>query len=141
MRLIIIFSIMTLIFSGCHNNDAKDDAYNEYIIRQKVAEEKIDDVNELIRSYPNDPVVYYLRGDLYAEIDDNESSLKDFNKAIALDPNFAAAYYKRSYCYENDFSKAKSDLDKAKSLGYPVEDWDYQFLENWNQGLVSTSNK
>ena len=91
--------------------------------------------------YPNDPALYYIRGDLYSEDGDNESALKDFNKAIELDPNFAAAYYERSYCYENNFLKAKIDLDKAKSLGYPVEDWDYQFLENWNQDSDSSSNK
>ena len=82
---------------------------------------------------PNDPVVYYLRGDLYAEIDETDLALKDLNKAIEIDSNFAAAYYARSYCYENDYAKAKSDLDKAKILGYPVEDWDYQFLDSWHK--------
>lgn len=42
--------------------------------------------NIYVKEYPDDPVSYELRGEYYLKINDTENSLKDFQKAIELNP-------------------------------------------------------
>ena len=52
-------------------------------------------------------------------LEDDKAAIKDFTKAIALDPNFAEAYYNRGLAEENlgNDKAAKADFAKAAKLG------------------------
>jgi tetratricopeptide (TPR) repeat protein len=66
---------------------------------------------ETAHDYLNRGVEYYIKSD-------NKNAIKDFDKAIALIPDFAEAYNDRGLCfiYEGDMDRAISDFDRAIQL-------------------------
>ena len=54
---------------------------------------------------------YYLN-------EDYDKALIDYNKAIAIKPDYSNAYYRRAILYKKtgDYGKARADYDKATSL-------------------------
>jgi tetratricopeptide (TPR) repeat protein len=61
-------------------------------------------------------VVFYAKGQ-------NDLAMKDFNRAIELDPKAGKAYYQRGMIYANQekYALAVPELKKAKSIGYNVD--------------------
>lgn len=63
----------------------------------------IKELDLLIKKYPIDADLYVLRGDIKKDINENEEAIKDYNKALELDPNCAGAqvslcaYYSEKY--------------------------------------------
>ena len=49
-------------------------------------------------------------------------AIEDFNRAIALNPNYADAYNNRGFVYieKGNMTKAATDFQKACDLGYQV---------------------
>ncbi len=79
--------------------------------------------NPSLDIYPDDPLVYFDRGyfklnrlELNSDIAYN--SVKDFNRAIKLDPDFANAYLQRALAisYVGRHWRACKDYMKAKEL-------------------------
>jgi len=79
--------------------------------------------NQSLDIYPDDPNVYFERGyfklnrlELNSDIAYN--SVKDFNRSIKLDPNFANAYLQRALAisYVGRHWRACRDYNKAKEL-------------------------
>ena len=58
----------------------------------------IDDFTRVIHLQPN-AEVYNYRGTAYFWLKQYPKALDDYNEAIALNPNFAIAYYNRAYVY------------------------------------------
>ena len=58
------------------------------------------------------------RGTLLYELNKREESIKDFTKAIKLNPNLADAYYNRALTYysSGNFEKAIKDCNKSIEL-------------------------
>ena len=67
---------------------------------------------------PQDPVFYNDRGISYKEKGELDRALKDFNKALELNPDFAEAHNNRGKVYRNmgDLSKAFDDYNTAIQL-------------------------
>jgi tetratricopeptide (TPR) repeat protein len=65
------------------------------------------------------PYIYYVRGDIKAELNDQYGAISDFSKAIELDPNYADAFLLRGLSkYElGDMRGRCSDFIKASKLG------------------------
>jgi class 3 adenylate cyclase/tetratricopeptide (TPR) repeat protein len=65
------------------------------------------------------PTPYLLssRGLAYLEIGDLERGLDDINRALEIDPEYAAGYDRRAYAYFllGDYERSKQDLDEALS--------------------------
>jgi len=61
---------------------------------------------------------YNNRGNAYAELNEHERAIEDYNKTIELDPNDAKAYYNRGLAYAelNKYEQAIEDYDKAIEL-------------------------
>lgn len=61
---------------------------------------------------------FYLRGYLFGIIGCTYSALADLNKALEIDPSYAAAYTERGICYMDlkNYEKARDDLNRALSL-------------------------
>ncbi len=79
--------------------------------------------NQSLDIYPDDPNVYFERGyfklnRLELNSDVAYNSVKDFNRAIKLDPNFANAYLQRALAisYVGRHWRACRDYNKAKEL-------------------------
>ena len=63
-------------------------------------------------------VVYFFRGDAYAYQGDHDHAIADFDQAVALEPDFAAAYNNRGCVYadKGDLDHAIADYDQAIAL-------------------------
>ena len=67
---------------------------------------------------PQDPVFYNNRGISYKEKGELDRALKDFNKALELNPDFAEAYNNRGIAYgiKGQVDEAIEDASKAIAL-------------------------
>jgi len=68
--------------------------------------------NNILKFQPTNVVALVNRAGAYAELGELENALKDCNKAISINPDFALAYHNRAYIYE---LMKKTDIAK---LGY-----------------------
>src|SRR5271166_5333011 len=74
---------------------------------------------------------YNNRGYSYAQNDDHDRAIADYNEAIRLDPNFALAFVNRGWSYERkgQYDRALADYDEAieadpkYSLAYNNRGW------------------
>lgn len=94
---------------------AEEDKYTQKYKAQ------IQKYTDKINKNPNDAVLYYNRGFAYDMLHQRELAIKDYSKAIQLNPDFAGAYYyDRGLCYKalGNMTSASADFAKAKQLGY-----------------------
>ena len=56
------------------------------------AEEAIKQIKNLNEKYPNQPLLFNLIGACYKELGQLEGSVKMFNIAVSLQPNYARSY-------------------------------------------------
>jgi len=76
-------------------------------------------IEDCIKKTPNSPEIYLISGEFYLEVGDIEGALKDFEKAIKINPNESQAYYDRGLLYArtgSDINKALNDFSKAIEL-------------------------
>ena len=71
-----------------------------------------------IMKEPNYALAYNIRGAIYAELNQFERAIEDFDKAIELNPNYAKTCYHRGQAYAglNQHERAIEDFDKAIEL-------------------------
>jgi tetratricopeptide (TPR) repeat protein len=64
---------------------------------------------QLAQKFPNDKRTHYFLGAVYSGRDEDEKAIAEFNKAIAIDGNFAPAYNILGYAYreKGDYVKAE----------------------------------
>jgi tetratricopeptide (TPR) repeat protein/S1-C subfamily serine protease len=74
-------------------------------------------INEAIALSPR-AAFYSNRGTTYAGLKDYSKAIADYDKAIAINPEYAEAYYNRGVAYGalKDYSKAIADYDKAIAI-------------------------
>lgn len=79
----------------------------------------VSDLSKAIKLDSNNIDAYYIRGQVYRELEDYKNAIEDFNKVIKDSPNAYNAYYSRGLCYQalNQEKEAQADFDKAKELG------------------------
>lgn len=81
--------------------------------------EAMEQMDVLVRYWPDDPEVLIMRGGLYQKRREYEKALKDMNRAIELRDDVADFYISRALLYK-DFkqtSRAHADIRKAVELG------------------------
>ena len=63
-------------------------------------------------------MAYFNRGLVYANREDFDRAISDWDKAIQLDPNFSAVYYNRGIAYANkgETQNAIADFKKVLEL-------------------------
>ena len=70
------------------------------------------------KKYPDEPFIYNLLGVLYSQLESYEDSIKNYSKAIKLNPNYIEAITNLAIVYEimGDFAKAEMYFNQALSL-------------------------
>lgn len=111
-----------------------------------VALEKIQELNNEIKKHPNNCELYIQRGDL-ENLDDSMfidessitsdyySAIKDYEKALALNPNAYDVFEKLGYAYEN--------CGYQKAPGYKLEKTEYEYakaIENYEKAVKFCKN-
>ena len=86
-------------------------------------DESIDALNEYIKKDTTNDEIYYKRGILYSHLwrdrKSHDLAVKDFTKAISINPNVSFYYTyrgKSEIVIRNDLSLAEADFNKAKEL-------------------------
>ena len=94
-------------------------------------DQALKDFNDALKLKPNDAMLITYRGVVYYAKGQNDLAMKDFNRAIEIDPKTGKAYYQRGMIYENQekYAQAVTELKKAKSLGYSVDQVFIETLE------------
>ena len=82
-------------------------------------DEAIEDMNKVIKLYPEFAEGYYNRANLMAISGKLPEAYDDYTRAIELDPNMGEAYYNRGLVqiFMKDTRKGCMDLSKAGELG------------------------
>ena len=80
------------------------------------------DLNQAIEEFPNNAELIKNRGNLQLLFALHRKGIDDYTKAIALDKNYAEAYYNRALAFFliHDKISGCMDLDKSIDLGYEV---------------------
>lgn len=87
-------------------------------------DQALQEFNQAVKLRPNDPAVYDSLGMAQRCKGQDDQAMKSFNKAIELDPKYARAYRNRAMVYydKTDYVHSLSDLEKATSLGYKLDE-------------------
>lgn len=99
------------------------DKHKEIMNDLNKAEELSPDFNEIIDTfnravilYPNNKYLLTIQGNLILYFDLDEKALRNFNKAIEIDPKFAPAYFLRGYYFENKRENEKALKDYSEAI-------------------------
>jgi len=86
------------------------------------SDQAIYNYTEAIKRNPKFVKAYNNRGIAYVGRQQYDLAIADFNKAIKLDPNNGTIYNNRAaaYWYKGEVARARQDIQKAQSLGIPV---------------------
>jgi tetratricopeptide (TPR) repeat protein len=77
------------------------------------------ELDDSVKQHPQSPAGYLHRGQAYLEDGDSENALKNFHKALAVDPRFAPAHIGISRVMQGlgNYPAAFTELRKAAELG------------------------
>ena len=113
--------------------------------------ERISQLTELLKQQDTNPYTYLMRAIEFYHIQDYTSSLEDLNKAIALNPSMALAYFCRAnirynkllYEYRNDTEYSQNNPEHIK-LTFNLIQRDYeetiQLLPNFSFAYFNLGN-
>jgi serine/threonine protein kinase/Tfp pilus assembly protein PilF len=97
-----------------------------------------------IEKSPDDPELYFNRGQLHSQRDERTNAIDDFTQAISLKPSYIAAYESRAYTYglNAQTDKAAQDANKVISMipdsaeGYQTRAWVYSTREQYGEAIA-----
>ena len=75
-------------------------------------QEALVDIEALVKDFPNSPILYNIRASCYKENSQMDASVKDYEKAITLKPDYAEAY--------NNLGLVSIDLDLPDGDGVDI---------------------
>jgi len=93
-RAVLSIVLAALALSGCSINlgSLTPSSSPEPEPARLTSSNNIASLTETIKSNPNDPQAYNMRGSVLAQAGKPEEALADFNKAISLDANYPQAF-------------------------------------------------
>ena len=86
--------------------------------------------------------MYYNRGLAHSKKGEVELAIKNYTKAIELNPDYADAYYRRSkiWLHLGKTEKAKSDMAAASSIGINITTASEEILRHYNRAWKILGN-
>ncbi len=121
-------------------NEKLADAFREDSLKNFEAALKL--YNSSIENNPDNPIAYHRRGFLKLtrlELNPSNvvSALKDFSRAIRLNPKFAEAYFQRSMAFHFIGYKERAYLDQLKVLQLESNLTDTEFEKKYGRSKKS----
>jgi len=117
-RVPLLAALSGLLLCGCSFNLGSLTPTSEPEPARLTSSSNIASLTEAIKSNPNDPQAYNMRGSVLAQAGKPDEALADFNKAISLDPNYGQAYANRGLIYRHSkkLDLAMADYERALTL-------------------------
>jgi tetratricopeptide (TPR) repeat protein len=81
-------------------------------------QEALVDIESLVKDFPNSPLLYNIRAACYKANSQMDDSVKDYEKAITLKPDYAEAYYNLGVTLRElgQINAAKESYEKALAI-------------------------
>ena len=121
-----VFCFFAILIVGCNSEENSKDATHAEVSKKDKAVQnqnnvasRLDQLNDSINNFPENKDLLLRRALMYlVEYKDVDRSLRDVNKLLEVDPNFAPAYYALSDIYFDmgKMEKCKNALKKGKNL-------------------------
>ena len=81
-------------------------------------QEALDQLDPLIKVKPNDSVLFNIRGACYAQIGEPIMAIKQYEKAVEIDPNYSEAYSNLGNILKDLGKSEESELNSRKALEF-----------------------
>jgi tetratricopeptide (TPR) repeat protein len=90
---------------------------------------RIELFQKIVSQYPEDKRAHFYLGSCYRGIDNNESAVKEYKNALAIDESFAPAHEQLGYCYfsKGMFGEAEQHMKRLVNIS-PQEPNPYDCL-------------
>ena len=77
--------------------------------------EALDSIQALSKNYPEDSLLYNIKGASYAGLGQLASAVKSYEKSISIDPNYARAHYNLGDAYhlQNKYNESVRSYEKS----------------------------
>ncbi len=113
-----------------------------------IADTQLDTLVQKIRANPSDPMNYYNRAEIYANMQNYNKALQDYDIAIMLDPDYILAYFNRANIrfkltellsdeYESQYQLNANFIQPV----VPQSTYDTTFLEHSYEEILNDYNK
>ena len=78
----------------------------------------LDLLDEILSSNPDDRLALLTRGSIYLKMGNSKKAVRNFSRAVEIDPTYAKAYHLKGLAYElaGEDESALQDLNKAIEL-------------------------
>ncbi len=85
----------------------------------------LEEANREVAKNPNSQIGYMMRGKYYLDALEDELAIKEFDRAIKIDPKYAPAFLHRGLAYEHleKYDEAFKDYAKSAQLSAPQTAW------------------
>lgn len=113
-----------LISVGCAPEDEKTLYKKGRELENKgLLKEAMKVFNEQIKQEPQNSLGYFGRGKVYAQMGYPDDAIKEYSKAVDLNPKMGEAYHMRAVAYfaKFDYIRSWKDAAKAKELGVAMD--------------------
>ncbi|WP_299438316.1 tetratricopeptide repeat protein [uncultured Aquimarina sp.] len=135
MKKILIVTILLLInyvgFTQIKNSKSKD-IYTEVqkFIKNKQWKQAEQNLNTLLKLYPNSAVLYFKRGYVLEMDLRYEECIRDFSKAISLKPEMRTARTNRGFAYRKlgEYEKAITDFTAEITVNPSAYSYEHRSL-------------
>jgi len=80
--------------------------------------EALDNLQTLVKNYPNEPLLYNISGSCYKAIGQLDAAVESFEKALAIKPNYIEACYNLGNTFKQfgQLDDAVKSFEKALSI-------------------------
>lgn len=113
-----------------------------------IADSQLDTLEHKIRANPSDPANYYNRAEIYANMQNYNKALQDYDIAIMLDPDYLLAYFNRANIRYKLTELLSDEYESQYQLNtnfiqpvVPQSTFDTTFLEHSYEEILNDYNK
>jgi len=105
-----------------NNSNSKNDKLDEVMkfYSSGKLNEALTSVEDLILDYPDEPLLYNIKGACYSELALNDKAISSFNKAIGIKADYAEVHFNLGVAYQKilKFDDAIKSYEKAISFNH-----------------------
>ena len=142
--MILFISSLTLLVNGETSEELTAEGINLHLASKNM--DALSFLNQAIEIDPSNARAWRYKGNTLLDLEDYESAIIAFNKAIELNPKEAADSYRYlgyTYSYLNNYKEAMSSFEKASNLEpydyyiWIMRAWALEKLENYDEAIIA----